>query len=75
VEGDGALPRLISGARLGDPPALVVPAGGAVPAACRRRDGLLERAAACGRIAVAEVALGDRAVLTALRTVPIDEAL
>ncbi len=78
------MPRLISGARLDDPPALVLPAGGqaagrlgladladAIPAGCPRQGQLLERAAACGRVTVAEVALGHRAVLTALRTVPL----
>jgi hypothetical protein len=84
LEGGGRLPRLISGARLDDPPALVVPASGpgagqaaladlaaAIPADCPRQTRLLERAAARGRVTVAEVALGHRAVLTGLRTVPL----
>ena len=82
LERSGRLPRLMSGARLADPPALVVPPGGpgagrvgladlagAIPAGCALQSELLERAGPCGRLTVAEVALGHRAVLTAVRTV------
>ena len=42
---------------------------GAIPAGCPLQSELLERAAARGRLTVAEVGLGHRAVLTAARTV------
>lgn len=79
LEAAGPLPRLISGPRLGDPPTLVVPAGGEpalqplglIPAGCASQAALAARAAGAGRLRIAEVALVDPPVVTAIRQVTL----
>ncbi len=59
LERDARVPRVVPGARIGDPPALVVPAGSP---GC----GPPPPPAGHDRLTVAEVALGPRACVTAL---------
>ena len=84
VEAEPAVPLLAAGCRHGDPPVLVVPAGGAAPAptvadlaaavapAGERCRGLLQRAVRSRRLTLAEVALGPEPLVTALRAVRLD---
>lgn len=84
VEGEPSVPLLAGGCRHGDPPVLVVPAGGAapVPSAAdlaaavgpgdERCQGLLVRAVRSRRLTVAEIALGPEPLVTAVRAVRLD---
>ncbi len=84
VEAAPSVPLLAAGCRHGDPPVLVVPAGGAAPvpsladlaaalapgdAPCR---GFLVSALRARRLTLAEVALGPEPLVTALRGLRLD---